>query len=219
MTIMGVDLARFSLSVALATAVVGCAAVLGIGEPIIDPSEAGSRDSGSDVSDAGDVGLGPARRVFVTNKTYTGDLLPLEAPAGGPKGDGDAICTTAANTAGLGGTWHAWLQDADALLQRYPRPPVVYRLDGQKVFDGIGQLTPSVAINRDENNNQVTGNDNVWTGTRTDLKPACTCSNWTTRAAADNSGSVGSLGATTKDWTAKQCISCAATAHLYCFEE
>ncbi|MDD5606391.1 MAG: hypothetical protein PHN37_00800 [Candidatus Pacebacteria bacterium] len=140
------------------------------------------------------------KRVFVTSNNYRGNL-------GGLSG-ADNICNQLANTAGLGGTWRAWVSTSTVDAKDRIRPGI-YRLTcGQEIIlnDGIPRnyyqlvhLLPSSdianfpvfdqyinikkAISCDETGSSKSGQ--VWTGTGTDGKKYVygswntTCSDWT----------------------------------------
>jgi hypothetical protein len=164
----------------------------------------------------------PTRRVFVSSATYTGNL-------GGLTG-ADSKCKGLAKSAGLGGTWMAWISTSGSTPgMRFSPSTVGYRLlDGTVVAASLTALTssgPMHAINLDENASSSscpTGNltaTKVWTATASDgTLYADGCSGFTS----------GSSGATAlyghcdgiPNWTsANNPQSCDRNFHIYCFEQ
>ena len=159
----------------------------------------------------------PANRVFVTSATTDGDL-------GGIAG-ADATCNGLASTAGLGGSWVAWLSTTtlDAVDRLTPGSgPFVRAVDGTKIADDIGDLTDGsldVAIEDDENGTNV-GFRAVWTATAADGLYGGTgdCNGWTSNSSTFRA-MIGSAGRSTSLWTAVRTEDCdLSSARLYCFE-
>jgi hypothetical protein len=163
--------------------------------------------------------IGPAedvRRVFVTSITYGGDL-------GGVSG-ADARCDAVAVSAGIDGTWHAWLGASDASpASRLEHADVPYeRLDGVRIADDWEDLTDgtlAAPIVIDERGEVIADStDFVWTAA--DEAGAFdgfgTCVDWTN---TDAGGFLGDLTATDHNWAHVGCQPCTEFAHLYCFEE
>lgn len=137
---------------------------------------------------AGCGGSGGNSKLFVTSATFSGNL-------GGLSG-ADAKCNAAAQSAGLAGTFVAWLSDsnADAITRVQDFGPWSL-VGGQMVFSNKASLAtgPSVAPNQDERGAQVQGQ--VWTGTAGGgLMASTACVDWS----ADTSSESGVGG----DWGA-----------------
>lgn len=168
------------------------------------------------------------KRVFVTSTIHNGNLLAqgraiTPAVTSGLEGAG-SICQSLADTAGLGGTWKAWLssstQNAIGSI-----PDSEYRLvDGTTVIayskTGLVDGTPIAnPINMDENG--ALSGDFVWTSTKSDgtvKSVVSTCDDWED----GSSGKNGFLGNTTStlEWTDENFGSaCNISRRLYCFEQ
>ncbi len=170
------------------------------------------------------------RRVFVTSSTYTGNL-------GGLTG-ADSKCQTSASTAGVTGTWKAWLSDnttsASSRLEHFTGP---YKLvNGTTVANSWTDLTDGSLlnpINVSEFGNDITTRTSVpalralnyvWTNTQssgnvysTDSTSAC--NNWGDLSSISYySGAVGNL-ASGSNWTFSSTDYCSQSFHLYCFEQ
>jgi hypothetical protein len=208
------------------------------------PSDAGSDATtmpDADVDDAptdagSDTSNGP-RRVFVTDENYASTFGSLAAA--------DSDCNAAAATAGLGGTWVAWLSSSTtsmtSRLGMYGGPFV--RLDGTAVATDASQLFSSTLLAPiDLSESMTTVNKYVWTGTalngRTsgmscivqgmylvctcgDAGSCLTCDDWT-NAASTTAGTLGISDQTVVAWTTNDDgsggQSCSLLAGLYCFE-
>jgi len=162
--------------------------------------------------------------IFVTNSVWTGDL-------GGLAG-ADAKCNTAASTAGLPGTYVAWLSTGTTNAVNRVTSNGPYRTTvGGLVANNLGDLTNGVSvinipIDKDEHGAQIDQSGigyAVWTntgpsGTWTAFTP---CSNWTSaNSLDDNSGWTGHDGATDWSWTFNQVPRpCNFPLRLYCFQQ
>lgn len=157
-----------------------------------------------------------ARRIFVTSSVHTGNL-------GGLAG-ADAICGQLASTAGLSGTFRAWLSDqytsAQQRLDHFSGP--YYRKDGETVIpvaNNWADLTDGqyYALATDENG-VVRGYANVWTNTAGNgIKLNQHCQSWTS-ALSTESGRVGNSSAGNSDWTDSTTQACNTQGRLYCVE-
>ena len=164
------------------------------------------------------------RRIFVTSQVYTGDFGSIEAA--------DTICQSAAMTAGLQGTYWAWLSTSDKSPEgRFVRSSVPYRLvdntliasDWDDLVDG--QLDHPILLSESGEVPEPgthpcipTGVRVVWTGTTPQgtLLPDTTCTNWTGQGQA-NWGRIDDISAS---WTAYCILPCAeAEAAFYCVEQ
>jgi len=166
-----------------------------------------------------------AKRVFVTSNRYSGNL-------GGLSG-ADTTCTNLANTAGLGGTWKAWLSTAEVNAKDRIAPGV-YGLVGSEIDVNGKSYMQSVVlgpvgayndifkpINRDEGGNKVESYKYIWTGTTDEgVVDYLHCNGWTTSEASPQ-GNCGYPDFTDSRWTKYNGISCAYSygARLYCFEQ
>lgn len=154
------------------------------------------------------------KRIFVTNAQYDGNL-------GGLAG-ADQKCSTAAQAAGLGGTWKAWLSDANtnAIDRITANGPWYLRDNDSRVFNNKANLmtNPLTPIRRDENDGTVNG-FNTWTGTRVGGTRSTHCASWSSSAAAEF-GQAGSTLSNTNSWTEESAaIRCSEQHHLYCLEQ
>lgn len=230
----------------------GCNAISGVGDLVVDSSldsgveepdgDAASADDGDvisppeeDADDAGDVGdaeepvdaIGdedatphPPKRVFVTSSSSTGNIGGLEGA--------DERCNTLAKSAGLDGTWLAWLSTPNVnAIDRLPHLGSYELLDGTVVVTSKQQLTSGRiehAIDMTENKERLTKNRGVWTGTRGNGTADATCNGWTTDSALVL-GTLASAIASDVGWTKgapqgghPDNWECNTVVGLYCFE-
>ncbi|MBK8257783.1 MAG: hypothetical protein IPK82_34580 [Polyangiaceae bacterium] len=162
-----------------------------------------------------------AKRVFVTSSVYTGNLMENGNGVDGLDG-GDKLCQLAADAAGLGGQWTAWLSTTDVnAIDRIGDVGPWYRLDGVKVFNNKASIVttgPAVPIDVDEQGG--TPMVNTWTGTKdTGMKNLFRCNDWTNDAPIN--GYEGSVGITAglNFWTEGPSNPCNLKNTLYCFEQ
>jgi hypothetical protein len=175
-------------------------------------------------------GNGGACTVFMTAAGFTGSQI--NGLAGG-----DAACQAAAATAGLAGTFKAWLSAGnDTPGTRFDNVNEAgpYLLVANAAFDG-GNPPPTVAenfadlfscgggdclnnaINRDENGQVLGGIPSVWTGTLANGNASVdTCSGWTSTA---TNGLLGSGTSTTTAWTENVSFDCTSPNVIYCFQQ
>lgn len=164
------------------------------------------------------------RRIFVTSQVYTGDFGSIEAA--------DSICQSAAKTAGLQGTYWAWLSTSDNSPDgRFVRSSVPYlRVDDTLIasdWDDLvdGQLAHPILLSEsgdvpDLGTNPCIppGTRVVWTGTTAQgtTMPDSTCTNWTGQGQAN----WGRIDEISSSWTAYCILPCAgAEAAFYCVEQ
>lgn len=183
---------------------------------------------------------------FLTSEIGTGDLSSWTS-AGGNTGlaAGDAVCNTLASSAGLPGTYAAWLSDSsdDAYCRVHgltgkkgsciPGDPTTpagpwSKTDGTPFADTIDQmLSPNgkvyTTMNADENGNTFLGSV-VWkTATLSDgtldTVSLGNCSDWTD-GTSPVSVTSGLSTKTTESWTTGAISSCGpvAGAHLLCLQ-
>jgi hypothetical protein len=139
----------------------------------------------------------------------------------------DFSCQQIALTAGLDGTYMAWLSNAiTSPSSRFTHSKAPYvRTDGTKVandWNGLTSGTLFVPINRDEKATVVSATTDVWTDTEangTAIASGSSCSGWTTTIGGAM-GSYGHAAATDATWTnAGAVIVCTAYNHYYCVEQ
>ena len=162
------------------------------------------------------------KRIFVTRGVSTGDL-------GGLAG-AHALCTRAANDAGLTGTYKAWLSTAQSgpasFMTQNPGP---YELPtGEIVAMSWNDLTDGSLlrpIDRDQTGapamaQYVCEGGEVWTNTSPAGSPASAqdCGGWTARA---STSSAGNLRFVNPRWTSSGCsaVDCASSLPIYCLEQ
>lgn len=212
----------------------GCTARLDLGRT---PRESSARDtaSNSDASASKDdldveVSIGAPRRMFVTSASYVldvgkGNISSVDDVYRKP----DAYCAEAAQAAGLGGTWRAWLYAFYGTQERSPAAHVgahgpYVLVDGKTtVFSGASpgasaEVTPSMT----EWGKVFPFTDYVWIGS-----PGLDCNNasepgtprsWATNNPTDVAAIAYPFDRSTWSAEAGQ-TSCVAKAHLYCFEQ
>jgi hypothetical protein len=168
------------------------------------------------------------KTVFITSLVYDGNL-------GGLAG-ADAKCNALASSAGLTGTFTAWLsdtlEDARSRVTHSPHPYVdtrgtIVANDWADLIDG----TIDAAIMFDEDGIIGDGGNEAWSATDTDgtqapgTSAASTCSDWTSNAATGPIALTGLYSATDANWTdcvaAGGCVAanCNSPVRLYCFED
>ncbi len=156
-------------------------------------------------------------RVFVTSKSYTGNL-------GGLAG-ADEECQVLADNVDLGGTWMAWLSTSesgpnDRFITKGTVPYT--RLDRTTIiandWDELVQGPLLHAIAFDENG--INGGQNrVWTNTNNDGTPRDSdkeCHDWASEA---DEGNHGNRTKTDEKWTFESNTKCSSESRLYCFEQ
>ena len=174
------------------------------------------------------------RYVFVTSKKYSGNL-------GGLSG-ADTICQSSANSAGLQGTYKAWISDSsNSTLDRLYHHSGVYKLlNGVTIADNWNDLiknTPEV-IKINEYGNRISyepdgqtdkcgwsggGMFFAWTNTqnsgiKTKNNSLEVCQNWT-NSSSSYTGVVGFGPGRPTQWTNFCAFECNMQARLYCFEQ
>lgn len=155
--------------------------------------------------------------VFITSTTHTGNL-------GGLSG-ADDICNTRATEGGLSGTYAAWVSGDTPTnaKDRIVNGKYVKNYCRQTIADNLTELisgTLQNAIDRDESGEEVSGENNVWTGTASDgtVWETDTCDSFTWGATGQDS-TVGSSNATTGSWTDTNIsYECNESLHIYCFQ-
>jgi hypothetical protein len=161
--------------------------------------------------------------VFVTSTKTSGDIGGLAAA--------DARCQGLARTAGLPGTYKAWLSDTNtSVASRFTRARVPYVLPGGEVLaTSWTDLTSGAlrhVINQTESGAAVTGMNQgdfrVWTftsasGASWGSDPTSACANWTSEEIAPT-GILGEINSATL-WTVGGFQQCPVESRLYCFQQ
>jgi hypothetical protein len=165
--------------------------------------------------------LPPAKIVFVTDGLYGGGL-------GGVAG-ADQICQTEATSAGLPGTYLAWLSETAGItgpINRFTHATIPYRLvNGTEIAQDWttltdGSLDSPIAITA--TGVLVTSDTYVWTntdpdGVRSSNNENECCKNWT---AQSQTGWYGDATKIDAEWTFVWTTECDASYfRLYCFEQ
>ena len=160
------------------------------------------------------------KKVFVTADSWNGNL-------GGVAG-ADAKCAAAASTAGLAGSYKAWISTSSyspatsSSFYKHTGPYIT--LNNKKIADDFTDLTSGSVqsvVDVDQNGTPFSTEQYTWTGTRSSgtlRSTSYTCNNWTT----GTSGSSGWRGSTNRDnkwWTDFNMQSCDNTFRLYCLEQ
>lgn len=171
--------------------------------------------------------------VFVSSGGVTGSAF-------GTLSSADATCQEFARSAGLPGTYLAWLSaggespsnrfsnrgNAGPYVLPAPPPNGGAPSAGPKVANSFAELIACpggqcllAPIDRDERGSVVASDDLVWTGTRKDGTTAeATCDGWTSDAASDF-GQTGFLQDVDQDWTDSLGAQCSGTRSVYCFQQ
>lgn len=194
----------------------------------------GSEPDASPIADAAPVDARPTidaapdadpgdRLIFVTSQSFVGNL-------GGFSG-ADERCRSAAEAAGLRGSFMAWLADSTGSpatrLRQHPGP--FLRTDGIMVAASWTDLTDGTLlapIDRDENGAVSEGTfickgGEVWTSTTAsgELKaPGSHCQDWSIN---DATATAGNVQFTDSRWADSGCtsITCQSDLPLYCVQQ
>lgn len=159
-----------------------------------------------------------AKRMFASSALVNGNL-------GGLTG-ADALCTTWANAAALGGSWKAFLSATGVnAVDRIPEVGPWYNVNRQqKIFNNKTGFTVG-AISAIRTEYGATASGDAWTGTKADGTANGTnnCGNWAS-SVASTYASVGTPGAGLENgtgWMAKagNIPACNNTQRVYCFEQ
>lgn len=168
-------------------------------------------------------------RVFVTSKQYNGNLTEGDQIYDGLSG-GDKKCQEAADSAGLGGKWKAFLNTSRVDAEERVKPgnsdgKPIKLIDGTIVADDYSNLyVPKHGINMTEYGEKIPGRRKVWTGASEG--GLGDCSRWLQpfHRSIPNSinergvyGLTGSKAATNWRWQGYQ--DCQQKSSLYCFEQ
>jgi hypothetical protein len=158
-----------------------------------------------------------SKRVFVSS-------VGLSANFGGYAA-ADATCQLLANSASLGGTWMAWVSDANSSPSfRFTQSPGPYtRVDGTPIAANWADLTDGALLNgitTDEYGSPVTNNE-VWTSTSTSgTYTGGSCNNFTDNSNAAPFAYVGISDRSDYGWTQVYLQFCDRHGlRIYCFEQ
>jgi len=175
---------------------------------------------GPSVAGGGSGGAPAVKRVFVTRETYDGNFKAHGSTSDpdGLKG-ANTLCNAAAEAAGLGGAWIAWLSvTGNDAINRVADVAPWYLIDQTtKVFDTHAQLASpaNVPVNATEYGDIVSGP--AWTGTTLlGTAQSARCGEW-----KNNGTTLGAWGdvGSAFDWSYKNTEACSTKARLYCFEQ
>lgn len=176
-------------------------------------TESGTTDDGG----TGSTGATSFRRVFLTSSVFGAQL-------GGIAG-ADAKCQTAADSAGLGGTFRAWIStptSSPVVNFVHSSEPYV-RIDGVVIASSWSDLVDgdlAAPLEVDElgnvHNNGECGN--VWTNTLRDGTPydEDACTGWTS---LQDGTRLGRSDVTNYSWTEGCVQDCLKQHHLFCVEQ
>jgi hypothetical protein len=188
------------------------------------PSDASPPEVNGDMGACADC----EKTVFVTSERFAANF------GAGGLASADAKCQTAAQTAGLSGTFRAWLSDQSAsVLDRFTHAEVPYvRVDGQPIATSWTALTTAdleAPINVTEYGQEVVAGPSdtvgyayyVFTSTYSsgnadDSYPFC--DNWTsTQAQFVSAGDT--RYAESQRWSWGNLLDCSLSMRLFCFEQ
>jgi cysteine-rich repeat protein len=173
-------------------------------------------DDANEVSTDGCAACVSAGRAFITSTTYNGNL-------GGQSGAA-AKCQSRANSAGLGGTWDAWIgTNVNGPATRFVPAALGYvRVDGVLIANDFADLTNGSldqTLSISEYGDSLSGYE-VWTGSSwSGVATSATCTNWTS-SSAGVTGEYGLSNSISSTWSdAGSPAACNVTRRLYCFEQ
>lgn len=155
-------------------------------------------------------------RMFVTSQTFSGNV-------GGLAG-ADARCQLAADAAGLGGTWRAWLSTgAVTAISRLSIGYPIVRVNGEAIFESENERLVGLfrnAPDMDEYGHGV-GNVAVWTNTDTVGSTLFSndCNAWTSASGGLNGGTGLTQDTSTGAWTRAGVNACSNSLRFYCLEQ
>ena len=161
------------------------------------------------------------KRIFTTKATYAGNFMQYCPSAATGIEAADCICNNTAQGAGLGGTWKAWISDANTnAIDRIADVGPWYFVDGTtKIFNNKTNMTttPIRTIARDENGSVFDSQQKTWTGTEFGgTASICNCNNWND---TNLMGTEGWVYGSNSTWTDNGCRACVVTNHIYCIEQ
>jgi hypothetical protein len=166
-------------------------------------------------------GAGGPCHVFLSSIRFNGAL-------GGLSG-ADAKCQKLADSAGLAGTYKAWLSDnSSSPISRFVPSSGPYRLvNGTTVATSFADLTDGALlapIDVTETGGRVDDTFQTWTRTKSDgsgdKSDNHDCVNWTANTNANFGGCIGNVARSDAGWTDSfGGFPCNARLHLYCFQQ
>lgn len=178
------------------------------------PLDASSDGAAADApKDATTDEAGPRRIAFVTSGRFAIDGIAGDAL--------DKPCKSAAQTAGLGGTFASFLSTGNgAARNRVVGGGPWYTTKGDLVASQWADLvnggTLAHAIDVDEGGNTLPANELAWTGSNFVGQVSMTCSDWMN---VGQSADVGDVHATSSQWIQFTTALCSSQHHVYCFEQ
>ncbi len=157
-------------------------------------------------------------RVFVTQKTYDGDLNGVNGA--------DNKCRNAAINAGLGSFWRAWVSTSSGSpSSRFHQSTIPYRLlDGTEIASNWSDLTDGALdhpINLSQKLKVLSGGE-VWTNSTASgsASPSDGCYGFTSNGSGAPRARVGSLADSDLKWSSIYTEFCDRTnVRIYCFEQ
>ena len=161
-----------------------------------------------------------SKKVFISSEVYSGNL-------GGLLG-ADAICQGLADSAGIGGTFKAWLSSGtNDPIHRFNHSFYPYvRVDGALVANNWNDLVNTISLRNPINVTELgeTLQDaSVWTNTyqngATSHSQSNPCNSWTDGTYNYNAIMIGSASQTNAYWSYGYGGNCVGPAHLYCFQQ
>jgi hypothetical protein len=160
-----------------------------------------------------------SKKVFISSEVYSGNL-------GGLLG-ADAICQGLADSAGIGGTFKAWLSSGnDDPIKRFKHSIYQYvRVDGALVANNWSDLVDSTISNpiNVTELGETLQDALVWTNTyangATFNYQAIPCNSWTDGTYNYGVHMIGSASQTNDYWTYGYGGNCVGPSHLYCFQQ
>ena len=168
-------------------------------------------------------GVAKFNRVFISSATYNGAIGSVAAA--------NTDCQNLATAASLPGHYKAWLAvttGTDDPVTTFTKSTVPYEdVLGNTIasnWAGLISGTLTNGIHFSETGVSLTGNF-VWTNVATNGTPSLSGSNTTTNCAAwtspinTSTGDDGVAGQVSSAWTASSSLTCAASSHLYCFQQ
>jgi hypothetical protein len=168
----------------------------------------GATTSTANVAGSGG-GMDGMKRAFVTNVSFSSNFGGANAA--------HWLCQKAANAANLGGEWVAWIAEGNKTIVCSGGPWVL--VDGKAEVGTCSDLMAGKLqhpIDLSETKQPPAGAIYVWTGLALNGKPTgADCTEWTSLQA---NATVGSIKRQDSQWTDAGPHDCAASAHLYCFE-
>ena len=160
------------------------------------------------------------KRVFVTSEVIRGRILN----DGAPHTTVDQFCQLAAQAAGLGGSWRAWISDTALVASTHVQEVGPWYLVDQctLVTPDIATLVaqgPAVGLDTAEDGERFE-RTSYWTGTDAQgLATVFHCGDWA-RGAPSRFGVIGRSNLTGPgEWTEAERVACNQSHRVLCFEQ